>query len=120
MNCTLQPGLFQVSIIYANESHSSVWLPQVKAKDDTLSIITICIRKSKFKKFTEKKYQENISTWAWMIIFYFYAFLFPIVGIHSGLVVCLGGFSLCGFVKNWLYLFFGYFHFGLIIAFWIL
>ena len=35
-----------------------------------------------------------------MTIFYFYAFLFPIIGICSGLVVCLGGFSLCGFVKK--------------------
>ena len=81
------------------------------------SIITICIKKTKFTNFTEKKYQDNISTWAWMTIFYFYAFLLPVVGILSALVVCLGGFSLCDFVKNWFNLFFGYLHFGLIIAF---
>ena len=46
---------------------------------------------------TEKGYQENISTWAWMTIFYVYSFLLPVVGIHSALVVCLGGFSLCDF-----------------------
>ena len=53
-----------------------------------------------------------------MTIFYFYAFLLPVVGIHSALVVHLGGFSLCDFVKNWFNLFFGYLHLGLIIAFW--
>ena len=48
--------------------------------------------------------------------FLLYAFLLPVVGIHSALVVRLGGFSSCDFVKNWFNLFFGYLHFGLIIA----
>ncbi|RPB00365.1 hypothetical protein L873DRAFT_809655 [Choiromyces venosus 120613-1] len=97
---------------------------QIRAKKCTFSVVvTIYIVKTNITKVAQKKPKKIIKGKYWHLgldIDLLLFFLVPVVGGGGGVFVmllyCLKRFSLCDFVKNRFFLFFGYLHVALIIA----